>query len=61
MRTMILALDHPKFVALPFFMHFLAATQCLALVLWENVRNGMSRFQIVPTFMRYSFALEQTK
>ena len=27
-RTMILALDHPTCVALPFFMHFLAVTQC---------------------------------
>ena len=40
-RTMILALDHPTCVALPFFMHFLAVTQCPAFILKENVRNGI--------------------
>ena len=56
-RTMILALDHSTFVALPFFMHFLAATQSLAFVLKKNVRNGMSGCKIVSTLMRYLFVL----
>ena len=56
-RTMILALDHPRCVALPFFMHFLAVTQCPAFILKENVWGDMSRCKIVPTLMRYSFVL----
>ena len=56
-RTMILALDHPKCIALPFFMHFLDATQRPAFLLKEKVRNGMSGCKIVPTLMRYSFIL----
>ena len=56
-RTMILALDHPRCVALPFFMDFLAVTQCPAFILKENVWGDMSRCKIVPTLMRYSFVL----
>ena len=36
---MILALDHPTWFALPFFNHFLSATQCPAFILSENVRD----------------------
>ena len=40
-RTMVLAVDHPICAALPFFMHFLAVTQCPAFILKENIRDGM--------------------
>ena len=60
-RTMILALDHPTSVALPFcfcfFLHSLAETQCPSFILKENVRDGMPRCKIVPTLIRYSFIL----
>ena len=55
MRSMILALDHPTFVVLPFFMHSLAETQCPAFILNENIRDGMPGSKIVLTLMRYSF------
>ena len=57
MRTMILALDHPRCAALPFFIDFLAVIQCPAFILKENVRDGISGYKIVPTLMRYSFVL----
>ena len=57
MRSMILALDHPTFVALPFFMYSLPETQCPAFILNENIRDGMPGSKIVLTLMRYSFVL----
>ena len=40
MRSLILALDHPRFVALPFFVHSLTETQCPAFILNENKCKG---------------------
>ena len=56
-RTMILALEHPTCLALPFFMHFLVATQRPAFIIKENVRGGMSGCKVVLTLMKYSLVL----
>ena len=58
-RTMILTLDHPTCIALPFFMHFLAVTPFPAFVLNENVRDRMSGCKIAPTLMRYLFVMNR--
>ena len=57
MRSMIQALDHPTFVALEFFMHFLVETQCPAFILNKYVSDRMPGSKIVVSLMRFPFLL----
>ena len=59
MRTMILALDHPTSVALPFFYAFSGCDIVSSFfILKKNVRDGTSGYSIGSTLMRYLYVLE---